>query len=98
MALTLEVEQRLTRANLVAHFDANAKAWQTVSQDAYDYTKSHFHGEQVRPDDLAKALRPVVEIDQNLRTALDKKKLSQKYWIDYFTNLIIDRTWSKIKK
>jgi hypothetical protein len=84
MALTLEILQRLTRAGLVAHFTANREAWQANAQDAYDYTKRAFDGEQVRPDDVAKTLRPVVEIDKSLRTALDQKRLSQKYWIDYY--------------
>jgi hypothetical protein len=61
MALTLDIAQRLTRAGLVAHFEANRAGWQANAQDAYDYTKKAFDGEQVRPDDVAKALRPVVE-------------------------------------
>ena len=98
MALTLEVEQRLERASLIAFFVANQAAWQRVAQDAYDYTKKQFNGAMVRQDDLAKALRPVVEVHKELRTALDQKKLSQKYWIDFFTSLIIDRAWAAIRK
>jgi hypothetical protein len=98
MALTLEMEQRLERAGLVAYYVANKAAWQRVAQDAYDYTKKQFEGAVVRQDDLAKALRPVVEVHKGLRATLDQKKLSQKYWIDFFTSLIIDRAWTTIKK
>jgi len=98
MALTLEIEQRLERAGLIAHFDGRQTAWQRVVQEAYNYTKKQFGGAQIRPDDVAKLVRPVVEIDKSLRSALDKKKLSQKYWIDFFTSLIIDRTWTAIQK
>jgi hypothetical protein len=98
MALTLDIAQRLTRAGLIAHFEANRAAWQDNAQDAYDYTKKGFDGEQVRPDDVAKALRPVVEIDKGLRIALDKRKLSQKYWIDFYTSLVIDSSWPALKK
>jgi hypothetical protein len=98
MALTLEIEQRLERAGLVAYFVANEVAWGAVAQEAYDYTKKQFAGAQVRQDDLAKALRPVVEVHKGLTQALDKAKLSQKYWIDFFTALIIDRTWPNIIK
>jgi hypothetical protein len=97
MALTLEIEQRLERYGLVAYFDANRAAWQDNAQDAYDYTKKAFAGAQVRPDDVAKTLRPAVEIDKNLRRALDAKKLSEKYWIDFFTSLVIDRAWPTIR-
>jgi hypothetical protein len=98
MALTLDIEQRLTRAGLVNHFNANHAAWQANAQDAYDYTKKHFDGAPVRPDDVAETLRPVVEIDKGLRLVLDQKRLSQKYWIDYFTSLVIDRAWPTLKK
>lgn len=98
MALTLEIDQRLERAGLVAYFTAHQAAWQTVAQDAFDYTKKQFAGAVVRQDDIAKALRPVVEIDKRLRAELDKKRLSQKYWIDFFTSLVIDRTWNTLKK
>lgn len=98
MALTLEIEQRLERAGLVAHFVAQRAAWQTAAQLAYDYTKKQFADAAVRQDDIAKALRPVVEVNKALRAVLDAKKLNQKYWIDYFTSLIIDRTWGGLKK
>ena len=98
MALTLEVEMRLERAGLIAFFAANEAAWRGVAQDAYDYTKKQFDGAAVRQDDIAKALRPVVEVHKGLRDELDKKKLSQKYWIDFFTSLIIDRSWEGLRK
>lgn len=98
MALTLEMEQRLDRAGLVTHYGTKEAAWQAVAQTSYDYIKGQFAGAAVRPDDIAKVLRPVVEVNKELRTILDAKKLSQKYWIDYFTNLIIDRTWVNINK
>lgn len=78
MALTLNVMQQLERAGLVAYFQAHKGVWEENAQDAYDYTKKAFDGERVRPDDVAKTLRPVVEIDKGLRRALDQKKgLSQ---------------------
>jgi len=99
MALTLEMLQKLERAGLVAYFQAHRGVWEDNAQDAYNYTKKAFGGSKVRPDDVAKTLRPVVEIDKGLRRALDQKKgLNQKYWIDYFTNLVIDVTWDGLKK
>jgi hypothetical protein len=98
MGLTRENEQRLERAGLIAHYNANQAAWQANAQDAYDYTKKAFAGQTVRPDDVAKALRAAVEIDVPLRAVLDKKKLAQKYWIDFFTALVLDRTWAALNK
>jgi hypothetical protein len=98
MALTREVELRLERGGLVAYFTANQAAWQAACQDAYDYTKKAFDGAQVREDDIAKPLRSFVEIHPGLRKKLDDKKLSQKYWIDYFNSLVIDKCWNHLKK
>lgn len=96
MGLTREMEQALERNGLITHFDSVNAAWQMNCQDAYDYSKKAFAGQTVRQDDVAKALRSAVEINPGLRTVLDKKKLRQKYWIDYFTALVIDRCWPNL--
>lgn len=98
MALTLEKLQRLERVGLVKYYDDNAGAWLAASRDAYDYVKKGFGGEKVRPDDVNSPLRSIVGIDKALRTFLNKGKLSQKYWIDDFTVLVLDRTWEEITK
>jgi hypothetical protein len=98
MGMTLDIEQKLERYGLVDFYNQNQNAWQENAQDAYDYTSKVFDHAQVRPDDLAKTLRPAVEIDKGLQKTLDAKKLSQNYWIDYFTTLVVDRTWDKIRK
>lgn len=98
MALTREMEQRLERGGLIAHFNGSTAQWKANCQDAYDYTKKAFGGQTVRPDDVAKALRAAVEIDVALRTVLDTNRLPQKYWIDFYTALVIDRTWDSLKK
>jgi hypothetical protein len=55
-------------------------------------------GSKIRPDDVVKALLPIVEVDESIRTVLKAKKLRQKYWVAYFTDLIIDRTWDEIRE
>jgi hypothetical protein len=50
----------------------------------------------VRPDDVAKALDPIIEVHEGLRDELNESKLTQKYWIAYFTDLVIDRCWKEI--
>jgi hypothetical protein len=98
MGLTLEIDQRLQRAGLVAYFNAHQEEWKAAAQDAYDYAKKQFSGEAVRQDDIAKPLRMFVEIHKGLRDYLDGHKLSQKYWIDFFNALVIDRTWNGLTK
>lgn len=98
MALTREIELKLDSAGLIAYFNNNTVAWQAAAQDAYDYAKKAIGNAPVRPDDVAKPLRSVVEIHPGLKTILDRERLSQKYWIDHFTSLVIDRAWPNLRK
>ena len=68
--------------------------------------KSHTHTSKetspldlpIRRDDVSKVLEPIIEVNEELRDYLNKNKLKQKYWISYFTDLVIDRTWDDISK
>jgi len=99
MALTLDVEQRLQKARLIAFFNARRAAWEGAARQAYIFVKGNFPGgSTIRQDDVAKALKPIVEVNEELRAELNAHKLKQKYWIDNFTDLIIDRTWNAIRE
>jgi hypothetical protein len=97
MALTLEAEQRLKSAGLVEFFDNHQSNWLADARETYDFLHRNFpSGAAIRPDDVAKALKPIIEVDQALKAELARNKLSQKYWISDFADLIIDRTWTEI--
>ena len=94
MALTLVVEQRLTTVGLVTLFAQHQADWTAAAQTTKDFLKATFPaGAVIRPDDVAKALHPILEVDTRLRTKLAQAKLTQKYWVSDFTDLIIDRVW-----
>jgi len=94
LALTLEAEQRLTAVSLVDLFVQHQADWTAAAQRTKDFVKAGFPaGSQVRPDDVAKALHPILEVDERLKSKLAKAKLTQKYWVSHFTDLIIDRVW-----
>ncbi|APG11490.1 hypothetical protein BKD09_24460 [Bradyrhizobium japonicum] len=97
MALTLDKEQKLERAELIGFFESDQAMWEELVKQSHTFLKSNFPPEsQIRPDDVAKALEPIVEVHEGLRDFLSANKLTQKYWIGYFTELIIDRTWAAI--
>jgi hypothetical protein len=82
MALTLEAEQRLQSVNLVDFFTTHQAAWLQDARETYEFLARNFpQGVTIRPDDVAKPLRPIIEVDQRLRAELARKKLG--------------RTWSK---
>ncbi len=99
MGLTLETEQKLLAAELVDFYDKDPAPWIQSAQNAYNYVESGFPPDSViRPDDVAKALRPVVEVHEELKAHLAERKLRQKYWIGYFVDLIVDRTWTQLRE
>jgi hypothetical protein len=99
MTLSLATEQRLKKGKLYELFAKHKEDWTKVAKTAYDFVRSTFPKESIiRHDDVAKALLPVIEVDARLRKALDSNKLTQKYWIGDFTDLIIEQSWVVISK
>jgi hypothetical protein len=97
MALTLEVEQRLTRSNLAKFFADHEAAWKGAASQAYKFVRDGFPaGATIRPDDVAKALLPILEVNERLKSELSAKKLTQKYWVSNFVDLLVDRTWADL--
>ncbi|MCP3472407.1 hypothetical protein NLM33_19020 [Bradyrhizobium sp. CCGUVB1N3] len=97
MALTLEAEQRLSEVGLVELFDGDRPAWLDAAQQTKAFIAGNFpEGARIRRDDVAKALIPILEVNEVLKDALHEKKLRGKFWIKDFADLIIDRTWDEL--
>jgi hypothetical protein len=97
MALTLESEQRLADVGLIEFFSEQEEVWKTAAKETYKFLKQNFpDGSKIRRDDVAKALRPVLEVNESLRDELAEGKLRGKFWVSFFTDLIIDRTWESL--
>jgi hypothetical protein len=97
MALTLEAEQRLDSVGLTALFDGDREAWLDAARQTKAFIAGNFpQGSRIRRDDVAKALIPILEVNEVLKDALNEKKLRGKFWIKDFADLIIDRTWDEL--
>ena len=92
MALSLNKLKRLEDAGLTELFDADRKLWTAMTKDAYVYTRK-FVGAEVRPDDNVPTLVPALEVSDRLRTFLGARKLTQRYWYEWFAELLVDRLW-----
>ena len=93
MALNLNKLKRLGDAGLVELFEGGRKLWTAMARDAYSYTRK-FIGADVRPDDVVPTLVPALEVSDRLRTYLASRKLTQRYWYEWFAELMVDRLWS----
>ena len=97
MALTLEAEQRLENAGLVALFVAHEADWFALARQTKGFVKANFPaGSKIRRDDVAKAFFPILEVHELLKDELESNKLRGKFWIKDFGDLIIDRTWDRL--
>ena len=92
MALSLNKLKRLEDAGLTELFDADRKLWTAMTKDAYVYTRK-FVGAEVRPDDMVPTLVPALEVSDRLRTFLAARKLTQRFWYEWFAELMVDRLW-----
>lgn len=98
MALTLEAEQRLEAIGLVDLYSDDAEAWLDAAKQTKAFIKGNFpDGSLIRRDDVAKALIPILEVNEVLKESLNLNKLRGKFWIKDFADLIIDRTWDSLE-
>jgi hypothetical protein len=99
MALTLQVQQRLERVNLIEFFDNTEDDWLALARKVYTFVSSNYpDGATIRPDDVAQNLLPFIQVDESLTNTLDEKRLKQKYWKSDFCDLVIDRCWNRIRR
>jgi hypothetical protein len=95
MALTQKKLQDLKDASLTNLLQEDAAAWKAKARHAFGAT--HGFIKEIRPDDVVPLLIAELEVTPEFRNYLAKKKLKQKYWSEWFAELIIDRFWSELK-
>ena len=75
-------------------YDEHESDWIALAQEARGLIAAHMEdGRNPTVDDIKKMLLPLVEIDPDLRTFLVSKGLTQKYWVDDFTDYVLDRVY-----
>ncbi len=95
MALTQKKLQDLKDASLISLLDDGAASWKAKARHAFNAT--HAFIKEIRPDDVVPLLIAELEVTPEFRAYLARKKLKQKYWSEWFAELIIDRYWRELK-
>jgi hypothetical protein len=100
MGLTATKSMRLEDAGLVDLLNQHIKLWRSLAQNAYNYVAGGLSdsGEPVRRDDLVLPLIPVLEVTAEIRECLAEGRLRQKYWYEWFAELIVDRLWAELEE
>lgn len=97
MALTAKVEVALRSVGLDLLYNKHQSSWRDSAKKAYDYVRGSYDSSlAVRPDDVALVLQNALDLDAVLREHLNIKRCTQKYWVRYFTDYVIDQTWESI--
>lgn len=95
MALTQKKLQDLGDVGLVEFLNGDLDLWRTKAKHAYDAT--HAYIAELRPDDITGLLVAELEVANEFREYLGEKKLRQKFWYQWFAELIIDRLWVELE-
>jgi len=95
VALTQKKLQDLKDASLSSLLNDDLAAWKAKAKHAYVAT--HAYIKEIRPDDVTALLIAELEVTPEFRNYLARKKLKQKYWSEWFAELIIDRFWSELE-
>jgi len=93
MALTEIARLRLEDKGFKELFTAHQAQWKTMAEQARKLIAGQIQGGQATVDDIKKTLLPLVELHPKLRTHLDEKRLTQKYWISDFTDYVLHRVY-----
>jgi hypothetical protein len=95
MALTTEHLQRLQRVGLDHFFFKERADFQVLAQEAFDYA-THMvapTGQPVLVDDVAAPLLLALNLNKKLADFLASKKLTQKYWVAWFADYVLNQLW-----
>lgn len=100
MALTTEHLQRLQQADLHKFFDSERADFKKLAQEAYDYARKMVEptGQPVLVDDVAAPLRLALNLNKKLADRLASKRLTQKYWTDWFADYILNKLWAELTR
>ncbi len=73
-------------------YDRHQDAWLGMVRDAYEFAQAHITGGRTpRPDDVLKAILPMLEVNEDLRTHQEDNKARFKHFREYFGDYIVDR-------
>jgi len=100
VALTAEEIQNLRDASLIKFFNDHRDLYLEKASSAYVYAKDYVEaaGEPVRVDDVAGPLVLALKVGDPLITYLAARKLTQKYWYNWFADYVLDQLWAEVSK
>src|SRR5438094_686002 len=91
MALTEKKIRDLEEKAFDELFDDKKDVWTKLAKRAYQLAKDNItDGKDPRPDDVAKFLYPMLEINKVLRAHQEENKARGKRFLDWYVEYVID--------
>lgn len=73
-------------------YEKHKKPWLKMVKNACEFAQLHIAGgNPPRPDDILKALLPMLEVDEDLRNHQEENRARFKHFREYFGEYIIDK-------
>ena len=94
MSLTLEKLHRLRDKGFVDLYQEHEDKWQEMVENAKQYAITFIgENERIRPGDIAEVIQNAVKVDLGFENHVKGRGLQQKYWVSFFADYILDRTY-----
>jgi hypothetical protein len=92
VSLTLERLHRLRGKGFDKLYTDHADKWQEMVTNATTFAKTYIgNGEKIRPGDLVEILQNSIKVDPDFEGYVKLKTLQQKYWVEWFSEYIMDQ-------
>ena len=97
MPISLVIQQYLERVDLIGLYNDHTSEWKGMAKKAHKFIQENFPTDyDVHPENVSKALMPLLEVNDRLTHFLNESKLREKYWMKYFCDYILDQCWDEI--
>lgn len=94
MSLDTEQMHRLIAKGFNTLFSENEEKYREMVEKARQYAATCIpQGEKLRAPDIAFAARGAIRIDPMFEAHLNKKKLTQKFWVSWYADYIVEQVY-----
>ena len=93
MSLDAEKIHKLKAKEFNDLYGFNEDLWRELVWSAASHVKGFLekNGEMVRPGDVSAVLQLSVKVNPAFEKHLEKKRLTQRYWVEYFSDYIVEQ-------
>lgn len=93
MALTEAKIKDLSDKKFDALYESDKAKWTAMAKTAQKHARENItSGKPPRPDDVAKALYPMLEVDEVLRAHQEDNRARAKRYVEWFVEYVIDQS------